>query len=213
MVRPRQPLLSRARIVEVATTIIDSEGLEALSMRRLAAEMDVRAPSLYNHFATKEEILDAVGDAIIAEVDLSMFGRDEWPTALRAWARGYRAALAAHPNVVPFLARGPGRRPAALRLADAVYGCLVDAGWPPSYATRIGALMRYLVAGSTLGSFALGFVDDPEFYAEAYPHLTSAHRLREHRKQVDEGAFELGIETLIAGLSARLDEVKSGHSS
>ena len=208
MVRPRQPLLTRSRIVEVATAIIDAEGLDALSTRRLATEMDVRAPSLYNHFRTKEEILDAVGDAIIAQVDISMFGRDPWPQALRSWARGYRAALVAHPNIVPFLARGPGRRPAALGLADAVYGGLVDAGWPPSYATRIGALMRYLVAGSALGSFALGFVDDPEFYAERYPHLADAHRLRDHRQMVDEGAFELGLETLVAGLVARYEEAR-----
>src|SRR5690606_5139758 len=120
MVRPRQPILTRARIVEVATAIIDAEGLDALSTRRLATELDVRAPSLYNHFRTKEEILDAVGDAIIAEVDLTVLGRAPWPDALRSWARGYRAALVAHPNIVPFLARGPGRRPAALALADAV---------------------------------------------------------------------------------------------
>lgn len=207
MVRPRQPILSRQRIIDVATAIIDAEGLDALSTRRLATELDVRAPSLYNHFSTKEEILDAVGDAIIARVDISMFGREEWPAALSSWARAYRAALAAHPNIVPFLARGPARRPAALRLADAVYGGLVDAGWPPSYATRIGALMRYFVAGSALGSFALGFVDDPSLYADAYPHLANAHRLREHREQVDEGAFALGLESLIDGLVDRYDEV------
>jgi AcrR family transcriptional regulator len=207
MVRPRQALLTQQRIVEVATAIIDAEGLDALSTRRLATELDVRAPSLYNHFATKEEILDAVGDAIIAQVDITMFGRDPWPDALREWARAYRAALAAHPNIVPFLARGPGRRPAALGLADAVYGGLVEAGWPPSYATRIGALMRYLVAGSALGSFSLGFSEDPEFYAERYPHLGSAYLLRDHQRQVDEGAFELGLETLIGGLVERFAEL------
>jgi AcrR family transcriptional regulator len=206
MVRPRTALLTRQRIVEVATSIIDNEGLDALSTRRLATELDVRAPSLYNHFATKEEILDAVGDAIIAQVDLSPLGRDPWPDALRTWARGYRAALAAHPNIVPYLARGPGRRPAALALADAVYGALVDAGWPASYATRIGALMRDHVTGSTLGSFALGFSDDPDFY-ERYPHLGGAHRLKEHQRQVDEGAFELGLETLVAGLEQQFKEV------
>ncbi len=207
MVRPRQPLLTRQRIVEVATAIIDAEGLAALSTRRLAADLDVRAPSLYNHFATKEEILDAVANEIVAEVDISMFGRDDWASALRSWARAYRAALVAHPNIVPLLARGPARRPAALRLADAVYGGLVDAGWPPSYATRIGALMRYFVAGSTLGSFALGFVDDPSLYADTYPHLSDAHRLREHRQQVDEGAFTLGVDALIDGLVSRFDTV------
>jgi AcrR family transcriptional regulator len=211
MVRPRQPLLSRQRIIDVATAIIDAEGLDALSTRRLATELDVRAPSLYNHFSTKEEILDAIGDAIIARVDISMFGREPWAVALASWARAYRAELAAHPNIVPFLARGPARRPAALRLADAVYGGLVDAGWPPSFATRIGALMRYFVAGSALGSFALGFVDDPSLYADAYPHLADAHRLREHREQVDEGAFTLGLASLVDGLVARYDEVVAQH--
>jgi AcrR family transcriptional regulator len=202
MARPARPVLSRQRIVEAATAIIDQEGLGALSTRRLARELRVQAPSLYNHFATKEEILDAVGDAIIAGVDLSMFGRDPWPQALTSWARVYRSAFAAHPNVVPFLVHGPGRRPAALRLADAVYGALVDAGWPPGHATRIGATMRYFVAGSALGSFALGFPDDPSLYDGRYPHLAGAHRLREHRARVDDGAFELGLTSLVNGFVA-----------
>jgi AcrR family transcriptional regulator len=209
MVRPRQPILTRQRIVAVATAIIDAEGLQALSTRRLANELEVRAPSLYHYFATKEEILDAVADTVMAQVDISMFGRDDWATALGRWARAYRAALVAHPNIVPLLARGPGRRPAALRLADAVFGGLVDAGWPASYATRIGALMRYLLAGSSLGSFALGFVDDPALYADAYPRLSDVHRLREHPEQVDQGAFELGLDTLIDGLVARFPDVAS----
>ncbi|GAA2630106.1 TetR/AcrR family transcriptional regulator [Dactylosporangium fulvum] len=203
MVRPRTPLLTRDRIVEAATAIVDAEGLDALSTRRLARDLGVQAPSLYNHFSTKEEIIDAVGDAIVAGVDLSMLGRDPWPVALKSWARAYRAAFRAHPNVVPFLARGPARRPASLRLADAVYGALVDAGWPPSLATRIGATMRYFVAGSALGSFALGFVDDPSLYAADYPHLRDAHRLAEHHAQVDDSAFELGLEALIDGLERR----------
>jgi AcrR family transcriptional regulator len=207
MARPARPVLNRQRIVEAAIAIIDEEGLDALSTRRLARALRVQAPSLYNHFATKEEILDAVGDAVIAEVDLSMFDRDPWPEALKTWARAYRAAFAAHPNIVPFLVRGPGRRPAALRLADAVYGSLVDAGWPPRHATRIGATMRFFVAGSVLSSFALGFPDDPALYDGRYPHLTDAYRLREHRTQVDEGAFELGLDALVKGFVTLYREV------
>lgn len=209
MARPRQPLLSRQRIVAEATRIIDVEGLDALSTRRLARELQVRAPSLYNHFGTKEEILDAVAESIISQVDISMFGARPWPQALTEWARGYRAALAAHPNAVPFLASGPARRASALRLADAVYGALVDAGWPPRYATRIGATMRYFVAGSALGSFALGFIDDPSVYAGSYPHLSGAHRLREHRERVDEGAFELGLTTLVTGFVSLYESLDS----
>ncbi|MEV0881132.1 TetR/AcrR family transcriptional regulator C-terminal domain-containing protein [Micromonospora echinofusca] len=206
MPRPRQALLSRQRIVETAAALIDAEGLEGFSTRRLAAELGVRGPSLYNHFATKDEILDAVADSVTGQVDVSFFGTVDWREALRRWGHSYRAALAAHPNIVPYLARGPGRRPAALTMADAVYGGLVAAGWPPARATHIGALMRYFVAGSALGSFARGFVEDPGLYAEQYPHLTQAHRLAEHQQQVDEGAFALGLDALIHGLSRTYEE-------
>lgn len=203
MARPRKPLLSRERIVTTALALVDGEGLQALSTRRLAAELGVSGPSLYNHFTTKDEILDAVADAVVGEVDLSVFedGRD-WPDALAAWARSYRAALAAHPHIVPLLARGPGRRPAGLRMADAVFGGMTAAGWPPAHATRVGALMRYFVAGSALGSFARGFVDDPSAYDPAeYPHLGQAHLLAERQRQVDEGAFETGLRALLDGLA------------
>lgn len=211
MARPRQPILSRQRIVEVATSILDSDGLDALSTRRLAGELGVSAPSLYNHFATKEAILDGIADAIVAQVDLTVLDGKDWADSLIAWARGYRRALAAHPNAVPFLARGPALRPAALALADAVYGMLTEAGWPPAYATRIGAAMRYLVAGSALGSFAQGFVDDPTVYAERYPHLRDAHRLREHSQRVDDGAFELGLSTLVGGFTDLFPTVHHRH--
>jgi AcrR family transcriptional regulator len=206
MPRPRQALLTRERIVATAAALIDAEGLDALSTRRLAAELGVRGPSLYNHFANKDEILDAVADEIISQVDVSFFATHDWRQALRLWAHSYRAALAAHPNIVPYLARGPGRRPAALRMADTVYGALVEAGWPPSRATHIGALMRYLVTGSALGSFAKGFVEDPRLY-DGHPHLRQAHRLAEHQRQVDEGAFALGLETLIDGLARQYERL------
>jgi AcrR family transcriptional regulator len=203
MPRPRSPLLNRRIIVDQALAIIDSDGLPELSTRRLARDLAVRAPSLYNHFATKEEILDAAANEIIAGVDLSMFGREEWPEALTRFARAYRAALVAHPNAVPLVARGPARRPAALKLAETVFGALVDAGWSRRDATSIGAAMRYFVAGSALGSFAQGFEADAELYAGEYPHLVDAHRLREHQRDVDERAFELGLQSMIDGLVRR----------
>jgi AcrR family transcriptional regulator len=202
MARPRQTLLTRQRIVEAAGALVDAEGLDALSMRRLATELGVQGPSLYNHFATKAEILDAVADEVIEQVDLSAFGRFDWAEALRRWAKSYHGVLIAHPNIVPVLAHGPGRRPAALAMAEAVYGALIDGGWPAARATHIGALMRYLVTGSALGSFALGFDIDPELY-ERYPHLHRAPLLAAHHVAVDEGAFELGLDLLINGLAAR----------
>jgi AcrR family transcriptional regulator len=207
MARPRQALLTRERIITAAATLIDAEGLEAVSTRRLAAELGVQGPSLYHHFGNKEEILDAVANEIAAQVDVSGFGGDDWRVALYQWGHSYRNALLNHPHIVPFLAQGPGRRPAALAMADAVYGGLVRAGWPPARATHVGAVMRYFVAGSALGSFARGFVEDPTLYANDYPHLAQAHRLAEHQRSVDDGAFALGLESLIDGLSRVYERV------
>ncbi|GGZ06989.1 TetR family transcriptional regulator [Streptomyces poonensis] len=211
MARPRKPLLSTDRIVAVARELVDGEGLASLSTRRLAAELGVSGPSLYNHFRTKDEILEAVADSVSAQVDLSMFedGRD-WRTALHDWAVSYRAALRDHPNIVPVLARGPGRRPAGLRLADAVFGAMVQAGWPPAQATSIGALMRYFIMGSALGSFAGGFVDDEAAYDPAdYPHLGQAHLLADRQEKIDERAFETGLTALLDGLAQQYEQVRS----
>ncbi|MEU9374982.1 TetR/AcrR family transcriptional regulator [Streptomyces sp. NPDC048255] len=229
MARPRKPLLSRARIVEAAGALVDAEGLEAVSTRRLAAALGVSGPSLYNHFRTKDEILDAVADAVSARVDLSMFeapasgpgaaggvgggggggGGGDWRTALHDWAHSYREALSDHPNIVPVLARGPGRRPAGLRVADAVFGAMTAAGWPPAHATRIGALMRYFILGAAVGSFAGGFVDDETAYdLSAYPHLGQAHLLAERRREVDDGAFETGLTALLDGLALQYEALR-----
>ncbi|MGW6857901.1 TetR/AcrR family transcriptional regulator [Streptomyces xanthophaeus] len=223
MARPRKPLLSRALIVEAAGALVDAEGLEAVSTRRLAAALGVSGPSLYNHFRTKDEILDAVADSVSERVDLSMFelltppgtgtgteGGGDWRTALHDWAHSYRDALSDHPNIVPVLARGPGRRPAGLRVADAVFGAMTAAGWPPAQATRIGALMRFFILGAAVGSFAGGFVDDETAYdPSAYPHLGQAHLLADRRREVDDGAFETGLTALLDGLALQYEALRA----
>ncbi|WP_174887219.1 TetR/AcrR family transcriptional regulator [Streptomyces abyssomicinicus] len=209
MPRPRTPLLSTGRIVETALSLVDAEGLAAVSTRRLAAELGVSGPSLYNHFRSRDDILEAVADAVSAQVDLSVFERGAaWRDALHDWALSYRSALRRHPHIVPVLARGPGRRPAALRLADAVYGAMVEAGWPPAHATSVGALMRYFVMGSALGSFAGGFVGEESAYDPAdYPHLGQAHLLAGRQEEIDERAFRTGLRALLDGLERQYGEL------
>ena len=211
MPRPKSPLLSRGAIIDAALALIDAEGLAALSTRRLAAELGVSGPSLYNHFPTKEDLLEAVADSVIGRIDLGGLdgglGTAPWPLALAEWARSYHAVLISHPNLVPIAGAGPGRRPSALRMADTVYGALVAAGWPAREATRIGALMRFFVIGSALGSFAAGFLPDPAVYTADYPHLREAHLLAGRRQSIDEGAFELGLTALIAGLQLQFAEL------
>lgn len=203
MARPRVPLLSRDRIRETALTMIDRDGLAELSMRKLAAALGVRAASLYGHYPNKDDLLDDIATGIMARVDTTSFGETDWRTGLRDWARSYRAALVAHPHFVPYLASGPGRRAENLRAADAVHGGLVGAGWPPREATMIGAATRYLVMGSTVGSFAGGFPDDAQVYRDRYPHLDQAHRLRAVAREIDDDSFELALDAFVTGLESR----------
>ncbi|MEV6280362.1 TetR family transcriptional regulator [Nocardia sp. NPDC051832] len=206
MARPRVPLLSRDRIRESALRLIDRDGLGELSMRKLAAELGVQAASLYGHYPTKDDLLDDIAHAIMSHVDASAFAREDWRSALVSWARSFRAALAKHPNFVPYLAiSGPGRRDEALRAANAVHGGLVDAGWPPRQATMIGAAARYLVLGSTVGSFSRGFVDDIQVYRDRYPNLEQAHLLRDKAEEIDSDSFELALSAFLDGLEPKFE--------
>ncbi|MGP3999391.1 TetR/AcrR family transcriptional regulator [Streptomyces sp. 8N706] len=202
MGRPVRPILSRERICTAALDIVDKEGLAGLSMRKLAGKLGVQVSSLYEHVQTKDDVLHEVANTIMANVDVSGFETGDWRHGVASWARSYRAALAAHPHIVPFLAYGPARREASLRRADAVHGGLVGAGWPPRYATMIGASTKYLVIGSAMSSFAGGFDDDIQVYVDRYPHLAGAHRLPEHADEIDRDSFELALEMFLDGLTA-----------
>ncbi|QLY33553.1 TetR/AcrR family transcriptional regulator [Nocardia huaxiensis] len=207
MPRPKVPLLSRERIRGAALTLIDRDGLPELSMRKLAAELGVQAASLYGHYPTKDDLLDDIARGIMSRVDTSGFESGDWCEGLVDWARSYRAALVRHPNFVPYLASGPGNRDENLRAADAVHGGLISAGWPPREATMIGAATRYLVMGSTLGSFSRGFPEDTQVYRDRYPHLDQAHRLRAKADEIDTDSFELALAAFIDGLRPRFEAV------
>lgn len=199
MARPRTPLLNRELIRDTALEMLDAHGTAGLSMRRLAERLGVQAASLYTHYPTKDDLLDAVADLVVAEVDTSGFARD-WRHGLLTWARSYRAALAAHPGAVPLVATGAGRRGGFLAMADAVHGGLVGAGWSPRRATMIAGAVKYLVIGAASTPFAGGFSDDVQVYLDRYPNLTQAHRLRAHAEQIDRESFELGLAALVDGL-------------
>ncbi|QNN52787.1 TetR/AcrR family transcriptional regulator [Nocardioides mesophilus] len=200
MGRPRTPLLNRELIRDTALRLIDADGLAALSMRRLAQELGVQAASLYSHYPTKDDVLDAVANLLTADVDTSGFAGGDWRAGLLIWGRAYHAALSAHPNAVPVVASGTGRRERFLAMADAVHGGLVGAGWPPRYATMIAGSVKYLVIGATSTPFGSGFADDVQVYLDRYPNLTQAHRLAEQAERIDTDSFELGLEALVRGL-------------
>lgn len=196
------PPVTRDRIVAAALELIDRDGLGAVTMRRIADELGVQAPSLYNHMRSKEALLDAVAAAVMEQVDASGFERLGWRAALEAWAWSYYEALVAHPNLVPHLAVAFGRTDAALVRADQVYAGLLRAGWTRSRATRIAAAVRYAVYGAALGSFAAGFPAE----AARFPHLHEIEQLHEEPARVDRAALRLLLDRFLAGL----DEIAPG---
>ncbi|WP_017596711.1 TetR/AcrR family transcriptional regulator [Nocardiopsis potens] len=208
MARPKTPILNRRGIRAAALALVDRDGLEGLSMRKLAQELEVQAASLYSHYRTKDELLADIANEIMADVDVSGFAGGDWRHGLVAWAHSYRAALAAHPNLVPVIAVGPGLRDQALQRADAIHGGLVSAGWPPRHATMIGASTKYLVVGAAINSFSRGFSDDVQVYRDRYPNLFQAHRLAEHAAEIDAESFELALESFLAGLDLLYEKVR-----
>ena len=188
--------LSHELIVATALALIDREGLEAVTTRRLAEELGVQAPSLYNHVRSKDALLDAVAESVMGEVDTSVFERLDWRPALEAWAWSYYDALAAHPNLIPHLAVAFGRLDAGLARADQVFAGLRAAGWTASRATRIAAGMRYAVYGAALTSFSGSFGPT----AARYPNLGDVDRLRRDARRVDRAALKLLVEKFLDGL-------------
>lgn len=207
MARPSTPLLSRERIRDAALQLIDEDGLAHFSMRRLARTLGVQAPSLYSHFANRDEVFDAVANLLTQRVDTSGFAGGNWRDGVQTWARSYRRALAAHPNAVPLVASGAGRRTDFLAMSARVHSGLLAAGWPARYATEIAGAIKYLVIGAASTPFASGFADDAQVYLERYPSLAQAHRLPELAEEIDSESFELGLACMLHGLDARYPDV------
>jgi AcrR family transcriptional regulator len=109
----REPL-SRAQIVKVAVSIADLEGLEAVSMRRLARELRAGAMSLYHYFDTRDELLELMGDTVAGEMLVPHLPA-AWRPALEAVARQSRATFLAHPWLLPALQDVPPATPNLLR--------------------------------------------------------------------------------------------------
>lgn len=115
-------------MLETAVALAVRDGIEGLTMRRLADELGVGAMSLYHHVPSKEELIDGMVDLVFAEIELPTTDVD-WKTALRRRAISTREALRRHRWAVGLMEsrRRPG--PASFRLHDAVLGCLREAGF------------------------------------------------------------------------------------
>jgi len=140
--------LSRERIITAAVAIVDAQGLEALSMRKLGASLGVEAMSLYNHVTNKDDVLDGVLDHVLREVPLPDPAL-AWDDQLWVLGRGFRDAGLAHPGVLPMFGARAIRTLEAHAPLEAAFGILRDAGLDGDAA---------LDAFLSLSSFVLGFV-------------------------------------------------------
>jgi len=198
--------LERERIVKTALAIVDQEGLKALSMRRLGAELGVDPMAVYYHLPNKQAVLDAIVEAVMASIDLTVDNpsRPAEERILTA-ARAYREALLAHSNTLPILlAHGPVT-PVAMRPVELLIGILRDAGLPPAKAL---AGMN-VIAAAVRGAVGMGPIYEPtqkereELWralpASEFPHLAEAFA---SSTASFEQLFEFGIRVLARGLVA-----------
>jgi TetR/AcrR family tetracycline transcriptional repressor len=150
MGRPSAPLISKSTTIEAALSIIDSDGIEALSLPRLARELNVRAPSLYHHFANKDEILADVARAIIAK---TVFPRkpatNDWAEWFTQLSLNFRSAVLRHRNAAPILLQFMPRD-MMVDLYESAAAYLAECGVPTELHVQILDGLEKLSIGSTI---------------------------------------------------------------
>lgn len=208
----RRPL-TRDRILDAALALADAEGVQGLTMRRLAADLGVEAMTIYYHVPNKDGILDAIVERVIAEIEMPDPGRD-WRPALRSLVLSAYEVLGRHRWATRVML-GPGRSPGPMRMRymDTILAILTDAGFEPMVADHAyhaieGHVMGFTLweAGMNLGTReevqAMGRAFLAELPVETYPNVAAhiEHHL-EPRRPGDEGSFAFALDLLLDGLA------------
>jgi TetR/AcrR family transcriptional regulator, tetracycline repressor protein len=218
--------LTRDDIVSTALRLLDAHGLDGLSLRRLAGELGISAPTLYWHIRDKRELLDLVAERIITSYRAALPASppdpaaDPWDRLADAFRQQYLAILS-HRDAARVFA---GNRPteAMLPVIEQWLGLWVGIGFPPGEAlTCIIAVSNY-VLGAALEyeaeaeREALGTDEAAARAGIARPYLLlfQAAESRQHRDRGDRHAdFEHGLKLLMTGLKAHLDQLAVGPST
>jgi AcrR family transcriptional regulator len=208
--------ITREQVLRAAVELADSDGVAALSMRKIAQRLGVEAMSLYHHVANKDDILDGMVDAVFAEIALPDPATD-WRTAMRRRAESARAALLRHRWAVGLMdsRRNPG--PATVRHHDAVLGSMRRDGFSVGLAAHAFSAIDSYLFGFVLQEVALPFEGSDELgeIADAileqvpraeFPYLTEMivdHALQPGYDYADEFAY--GLELVLDGLQRDLE--------
>lgn len=152
--------LDRDLLFARALAIVDAEGLGALTMRRLATDLGVKAPSLYNHVSGKDELLEGALRVMRSEVHApSDAGSTDWKSSLAAIFSEYRRVLAAHPNMMPLA----GHR---LSGSDSGLEFLIARGFSVDQAVELWQSLLALAVGFSMFTSGYAFSDAPDLSAE-----------------------------------------------
>jgi AcrR family transcriptional regulator len=144
------PKLSKQAIVAAAIKIADAEGLDAISMRKIAVAIGSGTMSLYRHIAARDELLDAMLDAVYSELALPVRSAGDWRARITAIARGQRHMLRTHPWVAPLVGSRPPLLPGFLDSFEASLQALLDAGLQITDAAAASAMINAFVIGHAL---------------------------------------------------------------
>lgn len=206
--RPRRPRidgLTLERILDAALDLVDREGLDGLTMRRLAQELDCGHASLYRHVTSHEEVVVLIVDRVLGEVALEPLPDADARRGAERALRRYRATLLEHPALTPAFLRGQLLGPNALARREEGLRTLLDAGVPAPLAVRAYlAATHFVIASAVFESSGAGrkaterkamhryFASLPD---TSYPTLTA---LAAELNEVDaDQEFELGLQALL----------------
>jgi AcrR family transcriptional regulator len=213
----RQPL-SRERVLHAAVALADKGGFASLTMRKLAKELGVEAMSLYNHVASKDDLLDGMIDIVFSEIEAPST-EDDWKAALRKRAVSTREALGRHRWAIGRMEGRTNHGPANLRLHDAVLGCLRAAGFSVEMAVRAYSVQDAYIYGFALQQRDMSPESASDFAAVAqrqmdeyqavlgdYPHLVEVVGGHVATAGYDYATeFVFGIDLILDGLDGLRD--------
>jgi AcrR family transcriptional regulator len=209
MATTRRKPLSRDRILAAALEVVDEQGIDALSMRKLAQSLGYEAMSLYNHVANKDDLLDGILDLVLAEMEPpEAHGR---LPGIRRAALSAHEALRRHPWAATML-MSPGRiRPARIQYMEALLAALRGAGLTAettyhAYHVLDAHIVGFSLWVSTHGKMPDDVEDARAWFDRMIPVATLPY-LHEHGLQHLEGgphhdvsAFEFALDLLLGGL-------------
>jgi len=208
MAKSGEPL-TRQRVLEAALHLLDQEGLEGFSMRKLGALLGVEAMSLYNHVESKRAVFDGVIELLIIQAPLPIHPNATPREELWTFAHAFRDILRTHPRVLPLVATSPLRTSASLTMLDHLLETIHQAqitGVQSIYALQ--CLVGFIVGHTLLGigtQAVAGLEPGPngpmvwqQFPADQYPRLHTL--LPEIAQWNADQEFDFGLEALFESL-------------